>query len=238
MSKLIYCITMAGQLDLNAFDAEGLETVVHQDLAAIVQEHEGERVRPSRKNLLRYQRVLEQIMEQVPSLLPLRFGTVSDSADAVVADILQPEADALRQRLIQLENKREMSVTVSWDETQLFAQARQMVNVDPNAVGNDINAHIQVGQQVEAALNALHQETADRVYTMLAAHADEVRDAPARVETMSLNASFLVAVDELAQFEAAVEACDQAFNGELLFKLVGPMPPYSFVDLAIAVEEE
>jgi hypothetical protein len=49
-------------------------------------------------------------------------------------------------------------------------------------------------------------------------------------ERAALNAAFLVDAAALDQFDAAVEQLSKERGTELEFKLIGPLPPYSFAD--------
>jgi hypothetical protein len=53
-------------------------------------------------------------------------------------------------------------------------------------------------------------------------------EAPA--EYMILSMAFLVDRDRLGEFDAAIEAVSRERRERMQFRLVGPLPPYSFVN--------
>ena len=57
-------------------------------------------------------------------------------------------------------------------------------------------------------------------------------DIPNRVQRRQVNAAFLIERSAMAQFDGAVQAASDRYGSDIEFKLVGPMPPYSFVDRA------
>jgi len=54
---------------------------------------------------------------------------------------------------------------------------------------------------------------------------------------MVLNAAFLVDEARQVEFDAAVERLDQEMGKRLIFKYVGPVPPYNFVNIVVTWED-
>ena len=50
---------------------------------------------------------------------------------------------------------------------------------------------------------------------------------------MICNIAFLIAKDKKEEFELALEQLDKEYTGLINFKLVGPLPPYSFATFEI-----
>ncbi|NDJ61857.1 MAG: GvpL/GvpF family gas vesicle protein, partial [Chloroflexi bacterium] len=211
-----------------------LEVITVGDLVAVVSETDATRIRPSRVNMSAHQRALEHIMMQRGAILPMRFGIIATNEAAIADQILIARADDLRAWLARMHGKQELGLKASWPRETLFAQARQHPDLAGLSPVTDVNSQIAVGQQVEAVLQQIHQETATQIWAMLEGTYVDARtnDQPLD-ETTSLNTALLIDAAAQDAFEAAVEACDAHFSGVLTFKLVGPLPVYTFVDLAI-----
>ena len=55
---------------------------------------------------------------------------------------------------------------------------------------------------------------------------------------MLLNAAFLVDKSQEQAFDARVQALGAAQAGRQIFRYLGPLPPYTFVDIRVHWEEE
>jgi hypothetical protein len=64
----------------------------------------------------------------------------------------------------------------------------------------------------------------------LSPHALAASVSDAHHERSALNVAFLVERGNLAAFDAAVERLSEAQAADTEFKLLGPLPPYSFAD--------
>src|SRR5919198_2583801 len=78
--------------------------VQFHDLAALTSEVEDVKVRARRRDLTAHSEVLRAALERGP-VLPLQFGIVLASADAVVRTFLEPRRDELRGLLRELEGR-------------------------------------------------------------------------------------------------------------------------------------
>jgi hypothetical protein len=52
-------------------------------------------------------------------------------------------------------------------------------------------------------------------------------------DRMVLNAAFLVHREQQASFDMAVQTLDAEMGKRLIFKYVGPVPPYNFVNIVV-----
>ena len=85
-------------------------------------------------------------------------------------------------------------------------------------------------------MKAIHEETRAAILAHLDGHYVDLRLSDPADELTSINAAFLVERGAQPAFERAVEAADASFNGRLAFKLVSPLPAYSFIDLVITLD--
>jgi hypothetical protein len=73
---------------------------------------------------------------------------------------------------------------------------------------------------------------------ILEQHAVDVLLSPNLSDNMLLNASFLVERAREAEFDNAVFGLGEAHLQRLVFSYVGPLPPYSFINLAFQATGE
>lgn len=235
----IFCIVAADQLlDLTSVDMP-LAIIAHNSLQAVVSETQKARARPSRANILKHQAVNELVMAQVDAVLPMRFGTIADSEEALITKVLAAEAEPLLQFLDSVRNKHEVSASVKWPEERLLEEVRRRMPewVTEAEQAQDINSKINLGKKIEALTITIHDELTQKLLEAVGPHIADHRLNERRDATESVNAAFLVDNDQQIAFEAAVERFSTMYPDDAVFKIVSPLPAYSFVELTINLEE-
>jgi hypothetical protein len=219
-----------------------VRTILLADLVAVVSDVPGLRIDLSRENLLDHQRVLDAVLTR-SDVLPFSFGTVAASDDEVCEVLLRDAHDALREELDYVRGCVELEVKVFWDEERLFAEiARE--NEEVRALRDalrrqpgDAQDQVALGQLTEAEITLKSEWEAEGVLDVLEQHAVELLVSPNLKDTMLLNAAFLVERAREPEFDGAVARLAEAHAGRLIFNYVGPLPPYSFINLAFKAED-
>src|SRR5437763_6040837 len=96
-------------------------SVLFEDLAALTSTLGNPKVRARRRDLMAHSEVLVAALEQ-GTVLPLSFGTVFESADEVVHDLLEPRRDELRRLLREFDGRVELSVKAFYREEAILAE--------------------------------------------------------------------------------------------------------------------
>ena len=89
-------------------------------------------------------------------------------------------------------------------------------------------AGIALGQLVKGQLDAQRNQLRDQLVSMVTPCAAQGRLNPIMDDTMVMNVACLVNDDEEEALEDRVTELDAQYGGKLNFRLVGPLPPYSF----------
>lgn len=206
-------------------------------LAFISSEIEDQRLRPSRANLRAHTRVLEEVMQGC-DVLPVRFGTMIDS-DTVGEQVLAANSEEFSRAFNRIDGRCEITLKVSWASHSIFEEVietfpalrRERDMLSAHAQGQ--SAKIDFGKKVEAAIDQIRQQDSMAIVEALREHVDEMLKGTAAGETMVANLSLLVSREKLPLFDAALEQLDLAHRGRWQFSYVGPMPAFSFADMAI-----
>jgi hypothetical protein len=193
-------------------------------------------LRAKRRDLTAHQRVLQELA-RCHSVLPLRFGTVSEDDDAV-ADGLAGLGDHYRALLGQLEGRVEFNVKATHvEEEALRALLRddeglRAVNeaLRENGGGTPTE-RMAFGERVSQAMAELRWRDADTVVRPLAEHAERVTMGPL-VGGCLANASFLVRRDGVEDFLRGADGIRRELDSYMEVRVNGPLPPYSFVTSA------
>ena len=202
-------------------------------LAAVVSETEGERVAPTRENVLAHNRVNARVLARVTPL-PFRFGTLAD--EARLAAYVEEHRAELSASLARVRGAVEMSVKVirrAEDSEQ--AGRREGLNAGRAAGGGSGTAYLLSKREAQAADESL-KKSAEEVAAWLAgrlgdaARESRVELCPAAASNLLVRAAHLVERGRLEEYRARLaEACAER-GGELRFLTSGAWPPYSFSD--------
>lgn len=101
----------------------GVETLDHGELAAVVSSLAGSDVRARRRDLLRHMEVLRSVFSR-QAVLPLRFGTLLEDAEAVEG-FLAARYEELVALLQELEGLAELRVHASYVQDAVLAEIVQ-----------------------------------------------------------------------------------------------------------------
>lgn len=243
LGRYLYCVVQpenASGLALKGIESRVVSLVADGDLGVLVSPSAVKRYRLSRQYTLAHEAVIEQAMA-AGTVLPIQFGTVAETENAIIEKVLHERGDDLRRLMAQMHNRVEVGTKVFWVQERIYADIVER-NADIRALRDRLAGlppsegyydRIRLGEMVEAALTDRRQEDAETVMAALSPLADDTRRNDVYGEMMILNAAFLIARDRIVEFEAAVEAVDQKMGGLVTIKYVGPLPPFNFVDLVI-----
>ncbi len=221
----------------NADASRQLDSVEHDGISALVAETPDGELRLRRDNVLGHADVLDKAFACGP-VLPLSFGSVVGDADTVVRQLLAPQAEQLARRLDALEGKAEMQLKALYAEEPLLrsilkqdpALARLVERTQQLPAAATHFERIRIGEAIAAAVQARGAADGEALLKVLVPFAVAHVVSPPHHERSVLNAAFLVARDGLKDFDQAVEAVSVQYGPQIEFKLIGPMPPYSFGD--------
>ena len=210
----------------------------------------------SKKNLLAHDGVLQEIMKQGHTVLPIKFGTIvgeegnPQERDAleerVRAGVLRARRNELRRLLTEVEGTQEMGIKALWKDmdpvyeeirehhpelTRLRRLVRQRRRVSRDTA-------IRAGEMARDALRKRRKQEQERILASLTPMARQVKRNPIFGDAMVTNAAFLVHPEEIGSgFDEAVVALrkEEEERGNLAIRYVGPLPICNFVNLRIAL---
>jgi hypothetical protein len=240
---IIYCIARAGALSgdspihARGLANTGVRLIPHRDLVAVVGDADQEHYPSSRRNVKAHEEVIEEVMQE-SDVVPLRFGEVAPDDQEVKRLLLESQYDQLVQRLDRVHDRVELALRVSFDEAKLFDEIRSSQAELVNAAGRvaSYEDRVTLGQNVAQVIESMRQVESERLLEELRPFAADVSVGEPTTDLTILNAAFLVDRARLDEFDNQVRTLGDRAGGRLLFRYVGPLPPYSFVDLRIPAE--
>ena len=216
-----------------------LRDVRFDGLAALISEVDSSGRLGSPDDLRTHREILDATAAEVP-VLPLRFGTILASEDAVAEDLLAAHHDEFTAALDQLEGRTEFQVKGRYVKDavlgEVLSQDKQAAGLQDAVQGKDPdaarNARIELGQLLNQAVKARREEDTRALRQAM----DRLCVASvAREPTHELDAvhvAFLVAVDQEPEVERVIEDLAHEWEGRIDVQLLGPMAAYDFARTA------
>jgi hypothetical protein len=209
---------------------QGIFLLEAEGRAAVVSELDDGPVEATRRNLLAHADVVEQLHEEAV-VLPARFGYMLESRDEALELLALPEIESLLERH---ENTCELTLRGKYEESVLsevgtgLQPLREAYRAQPS-----VEVGIALGEAVGERLADRRAHDRSLVLDALRPLVLEVVAGEPASEFAAFDLALLANRDAVKPIEARVEELVARLSPPLHFKLVGPLPPYSFVRLAM-----
>ena len=225
--------------DLGGVAGGEVSLVRHGGLAGVVSEISPGQALGTREDLLAHEGVVETLAAET-TVLPLRFGSVVTTADALVEEMLIPYRDWFETVLDDLMGTHEFAVVGVYVEDAVL---REVLAEDPEAaqLRNRIRElpedaayydRIRLGELIVKALDEKRQADTEALVHALEPLSEAVSVRTPASEDTAADAAFLVADRELPAFEEAVDELGERWAGRVRLRMIGPLAPYDFVPAA------
>jgi hypothetical protein len=224
----------------------GVYTIPFNDLSAIVSNWESLVFDLSDRESLGYllahhQKTIETIMAKgFNVILPVKFRTIVYDIEDVFS-ILSKGHDLITNALKNIENLTEVDLAVTWADfggiLNEVANQPEIVAMKNNILNNiDKISHIdqvKIGMLIHEKLNEKNKHVEHTVLDTLSPICLNIKNHDVMNDQMITNSAFLINRSNKEQFESTIEQLDAEFKDLLNFKLVGPLPCYSFYTVEV-----
>jgi len=260
--KYIYCIVGTSQernfgpIGIGGRGDEVL-TVGYNDLSMIVSNHPITKFVVNRENMLTHEKVIEEMMKEFDTVLPVRFGTVASGADEI-RNLLDRRYREFKDLLRDMDHKIELGVKGIWkgmevifkeiaEENKKIKRAKEKIATTETR--NKLERHgapcfrasvvakIEVGKMVEKALAKKKEKEAERFADVLRKTFIDYRLNKTIGDEMFMNAAFLVDKGREKEFDNIMDDLGDQYKDRVRFMYAGPLPVFNFVNIVIYPEE-
>ncbi|TLP57755.1 GvpL/GvpF family gas vesicle protein [Microbispora triticiradicis] len=208
----------------------------HGEIAALVSDVAVDRPLGRAHDLVAHEQLLDAAAAEVP-VLPLRFGAVMTTPEAVVEELLGPHHDSFAAALKQIEGRAQFVLKARYAEQPVLievlsenAEARQLrdrIRQLPEEVTR--SERMRLGELITHIIAAKREaDTQAVVERFEPVTAAAVVREPSH-ERDAAHVAFLVENDRWNDFERAVEELRADWGARVEVRLLGPMAPYDFV---------
>jgi len=191
------------------------------------------------KDLATHQLVIENVMHHF-TIIPVKFGTMVETEDEVIT-FLEEGYDLLNNELDKAKGKFELDVVVWWDLQKILAtlphhyeqvQAKQqeMAMKGEQASTED---KIILGQLIEQVLKTEKARYQQVILQTLKQETVDICLHDVASEKMVVNAAVLLEKQHEESFDTAIQRLDQRLEKTVNFRVVGPLPLYSFSTIVL-----
>lgn len=244
MRQYIYGVISSNQAatfgqSLLSSSPEPVYTIVHGDLAGVVSNYSrGDFASLSRGDklccLAAHQEVIERVMKEGYNILPVKFGTLVEDEDKV-RRTLEQGYKKLAQTLERMSGMVEIEVAATWDLKKVLeeigneAKIRQLKHAATGKSASEIlGIQIKAGRLVKESLDRRRESYLSQMTPSLAEIALYMQPNALVTDEMVMNVAFLVQREKQEDFDRQVKRINEAFNAQINFRVIGPLPPYSF----------
>ena len=221
-------------------DPPGQVRVVYSDgLAALVSEVDVTQPLGSPEDLRAHKEILDASVTELP-VLPLRFGAVLASEDAVAEELLAANRDEFTAALSELDGRAEYVVKGRYIEDavldEVLSENKQAARLRDKIRGKNPDAtrdaRIQLGELINEQVTAKREEDTRVLGNAMKGHcvASIVREPTHELD--AAHVAFLVDTDQEEDMERVIENLAHDWGGWIEVRLIGPMAAYDFAGSA------
>jgi Gas vesicle synthesis protein GvpL/GvpF len=221
-----------------------VRVVRNGDLAALVSDVDPDKPLGRPEDLYAHEDLLDSSAAGVP-VLPLRFGAVVSSDEAVADELLGAHHDEFASALEQLEGYAEYVVRGRYDEDAIL---REVLGEDPRAgelrdqlKGADEeltrDLRMQLGEIVSNAIEAKREADTRALGEALADHVAASVVRPPTHDMDAVHVAFLVDLGSADALEQAVDELARDWSDRIELRLTGPIAAYDFVGTTTPAQE-
>jgi hypothetical protein len=213
-----------------------VRAVRYHDLAALVSDVDLDRPLGRAEDLFTHEELLDSSAADIP-VLPLRFGAVLASDDAVADELLGPHYDEFTAALQQLEGHAEYVVRGRYVERavieEVLAENPEAAQLGDQIRGTDPDAtrdqRMRLGEIVADAIEARRQADTRALGDAASGQVAASVVRPPTHELDAVYAAFLVETGKAEALRETVERLAEGWGDRIDLKLVGPLAAYDFV---------
>ncbi len=247
--KYIYCIIPTkhdrkfGPIGIGGRGDE-VVTIGYEGLAVVASSHPMSKFVVNRENLLAHETVIEEVMKEYESVLPVRFGTIATTAD-VIRTLLIRRYKEFNNLSLEMRNLIELGVKGLWTNMSIIFKEIEESNDNlkiemerQQALGGKDSKTIEkIGKMVKDALQSKKNEETERIVEVLKEASYDYRVNSTSGDEYFMNGAFLISKGREKEFDNLMDDLCKEYDSRIRFKYTGPLPVFNFMNIAIHPEE-
>lgn len=220
-----------------------IQTVTSGGLGCVLADYSGEDFHSLSKQetiqqLLAHQLVVEQVMKR-QAVLPVKFGTIF-AGNEEVRTLLNQGSRQFSETLEWVEDKVEVEVAATWNVNKILREIAnegeiQRLKAEIAAQPNNtpFDNRIYLGKLVKASMDRRRDHYRQQMIDYLAPLAIDLQNNVLVSDELVMNVGFLINKADQPEFDSHINHLNDLLQNEIDFKVIGPLPPYSFATVEI-----
>ncbi|MEV0032644.1 GvpL/GvpF family gas vesicle protein [Nocardia sp. NPDC050793] len=214
----------------------GVSVVRHGEIGALVSEISTDRPLGTPADMTAHADLLDGSAAVTP-VLPLRFGAVMSTAEAVEKELLEAHHDEFRAALEELEGRAQFVVKGRYvektilrellDENSQAAQLRDEIRDKPADATRD--TRMALGEIINQGIESKRAQDTRRVIDALEALEPLVNERQPTHEQDAVHVAVLIELSRQDDLEEALAGLADEWDDRVNLSLLGPMAAYDFV---------
>ena len=196
--------------------------------------------------MLAHQKVIEVVMSEFTSVLPIRFGTIAATPDEI-RNLLNRRYSEFMELLRQFENKVELNVRGTWKNMSMIYNEIDKEHIEIQKIRAEINKIeekekrdikiAEAGNLVEIALIEKKEKEIANIIDAFRRSVFEFKLNKTSGDAMFLNTAFLVNSGREVEFDNIMTDLGVKYEDRSDFVYTFPLPIFNFIDLKIFPEK-
>jgi len=193
--------------------------------------------------LLRYLTIYQSVLETVlktQMIIPVKFGTLL-KGDALLQIALEKGYDRVLAGLTKMEQSIELDIAALWPDLNPvlaeIGEAEEITRLKKAAFGMSederFDLRVIVGKRIKTLLDERRDRVKNEIMDAVLPHAEAHGVHGLMDDAMILNIALLIRRDRATSLEDDIAGLDRRYNNRISFRIIGPLPPYSFQTLEI-----
>ena len=209
-------------------------TIQHEDIGAVVS-NIPVNYKVEIEEAMTHEKTLRKIME-THTIIPMGFGVIARNESEII-NILKRGRMKLKNTLKKIDNKLQINVKISWDNTILTDILKENEEIQTLSAKAKKTANqslkIELGKKVKSALDERKNEYMKDIHSILGDLSNGSKQNKITDQDTLMNASFLVDKEKEQKFYDKLQELEKKYEKKLKFLCVGPLPPYNFTEIEI-----
>ncbi len=235
-----------GTDQFRSLENSGVYAIPFQNISAIVSDRDTSYLdfldRESLAHILvHHQKTIEGLMDKgFAMIIPMKLGTIMRSKEEVI-DILATGHDLIIATLKRIEYFTEIDLAVTWADfsttLQAIANHPEITELKKQLLESGLPFsqvdQVKIGMLLKEKLVEKNKSVELKILDCFSSISQDIKMHEVMNDQMVTNSAILLKRNHIEEFEKIIEKLDEDFNGTLNFKIVGPLPCYSFFTLEV-----
>ena len=257
LRRYIYCIIdcdAAKNFDCDAIGdgSRDVHTVAHNGIAAVVSPSAEDKYVIDRQNTLAHQRVMEYLMQQGHTVLPVKFDTIAETKNGmgpeerIIQQVLAKRYDEFSALLDAMSTRVEMGLKALWKDrnailweivksSEEIKRLRSKI-MEPQAKAQ-IGTRMKLGELVKNALDVKRDREQKALLGAIRDIVVDFRKNKTFGDQMFANFALLLEKTRIEDLDRKLDELADSAPERTKLKYVGPVPPSNFIELVITWDE-